>query len=76
MNCLYSGDKEIMKDTIYLKKKEKNNHNESKSNQNGWLRDDDPICFDNIELQCKNLYMTFIKHYIYHEFYPTHARNF
>ena len=69
-----------MKDTIYFntkkEKKKKNNHNELKSKQNGWLRDDDPICFDNIEHQCKNLYVTFIKHYIYHEFYPIHARNF
>ena len=80
MNCLYSRDKAIMKDTIYFntkkEKKKKNNHNELKSKQNGWLRDDDPICLDNIEHQCKNLYVTFIKHYIYHEFYPIHARNF
>ena len=64
-----------MKDTIYFNQK-KNNHNESKRVLYGWLRDDDPICFENIEHQCKNLYVTFIKHYIYHEFYPTHARNF
>ena len=80
MNCLYSGDKAIMKDTIYFntkkEKKKKNNHNELKSKQNGWLRDDDPICFDNIEHQRKNLYVNFIKHYIYHEFYPILARNF
>ena len=47
-----------------------------KRKQYGWLRDDDPIGFENIEHQCKNLFVTFIKHYIYHEFYPTHARNF
>ena len=79
MNCLYSGDKAIMKDTIYFNThtpKKRKNHNESKSKQYGWLRYNDPICFENIEHQCKNLYVTFIKHYIYHEFYPTHAINF
>ena len=52
MNCLYSGDKAIMKGTNYFntKKKKKlkikkNNPNELKSKQYGWLEDDDPICF-------------------------------
>ena len=80
MNYLYSGDKAIMKDTIYFNQKKKKKKRiiimNQKRKQYGWLRDDDPIGFENTEHQCKNLFVTFIKHYIYHEFYPTHARNF